>query len=369
MKKLFLTLGLLGCTLVSGLAQGTIAFGNSALTRITVSVEPGTVRNATSSDGIQVAVFFGPAGSSADQLVMAPGIATIGSTAGVLINAPSVFALPGTEPDQVVSLQIRGWNDYGWRAETRVAQVTLGETAGPGTVIWQTASGINANRFTPLLTMIPEPSTLAIGMLGTLFTFLRLRKSSNRQPMKKLLRVLGLAVIYACLNSSLCHAQGIIGLGNSALTKIQFCDNGVLRDATAADGLRISVYLGPAGSSQDSLQAVPGTETFGIGANPGVLSGSGLSTFALPGTDAGQVVSLQIRAFATGGNYTQTKVAQVTLASAPSPGAVIWQTSGGTHPNRFTPLIFYCPEPSTIALGAMAGAFLLFRVRKSSKSN
>ena len=187
--------------------------------------------------------------------------------------------------------------------------------------------------------------------------------------MKKLLSIVGLAVIYACLNSSLCHAQGIIWLGNSALTKIQLCDNGVLRDATAADGIRISVYFGPAGASRDSLTAVPGTDAFGIGANPGVLSGSGLSTFALPGTEGGQTVSLMIRVSRPFGIFQETKVAQVILTSAPSPGAVIWQTSGGTHPNRFTPLIFYCPEPSTLALGALAGALLVFRVRKSLKTN
>ena len=180
MRKLLLTLGLIGITVASTLAQGTIAFGNSALTRITIADTGISNRNATTADGIKVGVFFGPAGSSADQLVMAPGIATIGSTAGILVNAPSVFALPGTEPDQVVSLQIRGWNDLGWRAETRVAQVTLGETAGPGTVIWQTASGTNPNRFTPMVTMVPEPSSIAIGMIGALFAFLRLRKPSNR---------------------------------------------------------------------------------------------------------------------------------------------------------------------------------------------
>jgi hypothetical protein len=186
--------------------------------------------------------------------------------------------------------------------------------------------------------------------------------------MKKLLLTLGLIGIHA-----LCHAQGIIALGNSALTKIQICENGVLRPATAEDGVRISVFFGPAGTSESNLTPAPGTDAFVIGATPGVLTGYGLLTFALPGTEGGQTVSLQIRMTGTGGHFAMTKVSQVTLTAAPSPGAVIWQPSGATNPNRFTPLIspmvFYCPEPSTLALGALAGAFLLFRLRRSTKHN
>lgn len=176
MKKLLLTLGLIGCTLASAVAQGTIAIGNSAFTRIQIGPPGGPARNATSADGIYFGVFYGPAGSTADQLVIAPGIATIGPTAGILVNASSVFALPGTEPNQVVSVQIRAWTDYGWWGNTQVAQVTLGPTAGPGTVIWQTASGTNPNRFT-LLQVIPEPSTLALGALAGVLLLLRRRKS------------------------------------------------------------------------------------------------------------------------------------------------------------------------------------------------
>jgi len=90
-----------------------------------------------------------------------------------MVNAPSVFGLPGTQGGQVVSLQIRVWDaakgTEGWRtgiyAQTAVAQVTLGPTAGPGTVIWQTASGTFTTRFTPL-NLVPEPSTITLAVLG-----------------------------------------------------------------------------------------------------------------------------------------------------------------------------------------------------------
>ena len=176
MRKLLLTLGLIGITTFAH-AQGTIAFGNSALTRIVLPLGDGTSRNTTVADGLIIGAFYGPAGTT--DLVMAPGTATIGSTAGIMVGAPSVFALPGTEAGQVISLQIRAWNNQGWFGQTKVAQVTLGPTAGPGTVIWQSASGTNPNRFTPLTTVVPEPSTFVLGAMAGAFLIFRLRKTTK----------------------------------------------------------------------------------------------------------------------------------------------------------------------------------------------
>lgn len=173
MKKLLLTLGLIGCTVASALAQGTIAFGNSALTRIKLC-DGQALRNATAADGLSISVWFGPAGSSADALTQVGAPAAIGSTPGVMVNAPSVFAIPGTEPNQVVSLQIRASSPMGLSMQTKVAQVTLGQTAGPGAVIWQT-SDTNPNRFTPLGSYCPEPSTLTLGAVAGIFLVFRAR--------------------------------------------------------------------------------------------------------------------------------------------------------------------------------------------------
>jgi len=178
MKKLILTLGLIGITTFA-YAQGTIAFGNNALTRTMIGGDGAAIRGNTSADGVIFGAFYGPAGSGPEALVQAPGLASIGSTSGVMINAPSVFALPGTEPGQIVSLQIRGWNDRGWYGETKVAQVTLGPTAGPGTVIWQTSSATNPNRFNPLVVFVPEPSALALGALAGAFLLFRVRKTTQ----------------------------------------------------------------------------------------------------------------------------------------------------------------------------------------------
>lgn len=174
MKKTLLTLALVALTTVASYAQGTIAFGNSALTRVTVRDRAtGVVRgNATAADGLTIAVFFGAAGSSTLTEVVQQGTkATIGTTDGVMINAPSVFGITGTDAGQVVSLQIRAWDTAtgGQRmfGQTDIRQVTLAPTAGPGAVIWQGATGTNPNRFTPLVVeIIPEPSTIALAVLG-----------------------------------------------------------------------------------------------------------------------------------------------------------------------------------------------------------
>ena len=163
MKKTLLTVALVAMAVVSSFAQGTIAFGNSALTRVTITLD-GVKRNAAATDNVAISVWYGPAGAEASALTQVGAAASIGSTAGVMVNAPSVFAIPGTEPNQVVSLQIRATAAGGLHGETKVAQVTLGQTAGPGAVIWQT-SDTNPSRFTPL-NIVPEPSTIALGALG-----------------------------------------------------------------------------------------------------------------------------------------------------------------------------------------------------------
>jgi hypothetical protein len=181
MKRILLHLTALAGMVSFAHGQGTIAFGNSALTRICILLPGQSARLATAADGLSIFAYYGLAGTTdAAALRQAPGAASIGATAGVMINAPSVFALPDTEPGQVVSLQIRAWNqERSVYLETDIRQVTLAPTAGPGTVIWQTTSGTNPNRFFPLC--IPEPSTLALGALGGVVLIWRFRKRGTNK--------------------------------------------------------------------------------------------------------------------------------------------------------------------------------------------
>jgi hypothetical protein len=176
--------------------------------------------------------------------------------------------------------------------------------------------------------------------------------------MKKLLLTFGLAA----LTLANAHAQGTIALNNSVGTPVRLdCGDSTSRPATAADGIVIQVWWGT--GVELSLGG-----TAGVGAN-GVITGNNLASFQIAGSEAGATVNLQIRAFSSSGIFSaETKVAQVVLGPTAGPGTVIWQGATGTNPNRFTPLII-CPEPSTLALGGLACALLLFRLRKPTKTN
>lgn len=178
MKKLILTLGLIGCMLASALAQGTINPLNGALTRIKVDTDIDGIgdRNLTQADGVYVDLYWGLAGTTPETLA---GTMTIGSTAGVLVGLPSILVLPGTEAGQIVSLQARGRSSWGWFGQSPVIHVALAPTAGPGTVIWQ-STATSPNRFLPLPMVVPEPSTLAFGTLAAAFLLFRVRRSHKR---------------------------------------------------------------------------------------------------------------------------------------------------------------------------------------------
>jgi len=190
MKPLLLIAALEAATVLAH-AQGTIWFGNSTLTPISVRLLDGTQRLANAQDDLLIGAFYGPGGTITGPFVVAPGLATIGPVDGVMINAPRVFPLPGTEPGQVISLQIRVWDAAlgadGWQAarmncagryygETHVSQITVGPS-DIGPAIWQSWQGLSPYRFYPLtIYACPEPSTVAIAVVGGLLFLLRRRK-------------------------------------------------------------------------------------------------------------------------------------------------------------------------------------------------
>lgn len=167
MKKNLLTLALVAMATVSSFAQGTINPLNGPLAGTKVWVDTnadGTKdRLATTADGIQFSIFFGPAGVSAPSSRV-EGIMTIGAD-GVLTGLPTLLALPGAgEGGTIVSLQIVASNAQGWRGATDVKQVTLAPASGPGIGVW--SSTASTAKFLPLVVTVPEPSTIALGVLG-----------------------------------------------------------------------------------------------------------------------------------------------------------------------------------------------------------
>ena len=167
MKKTFLTIALVAATAVASFGQGTINPLNGTLTRVKIDsngngVYDSTDANATTADGLQFTVLWGAAGTAPDHAV--PGFMTIGTTAGIMVGLPAILALDGAgDVGTVVSLQIRASSQSGLRGETAIKQVTLAPSAGPGAVIWATTA--TDSRFSPLL-IVPEPSTIALAVLG-----------------------------------------------------------------------------------------------------------------------------------------------------------------------------------------------------------
>ena len=166
MKKTLFTLAIVALTASSTFAQGLIGLGNSFLTPIKIQPETGAARNAVAGDGLSISVYFGSAGAAADALrkVDTTQNITIGSTAGVLVGGLGAFALP-VEGGETVSLQLRATAGNGlYYGETRVIQVKLATAPAAGTPIWHPS---NTSVFTPLtLNVVPEPSTIALGVLG-----------------------------------------------------------------------------------------------------------------------------------------------------------------------------------------------------------
>lgn len=173
MKKLLLTLGLIGCTVASVRAGGTFNPLNGPVRRLALDFNFDGIadRLATAADGIEMRVFHGPAGSSASELVAYPQFAIIGDYDGIFTGLPSILQLPGTQSQDIISLQMRFSDALGLQAATPVIQAKLGPDIGPGAVVW----GRNENQFNSInttssqgyaLVIVPEPSAIALGAIA-----------------------------------------------------------------------------------------------------------------------------------------------------------------------------------------------------------
>jgi hypothetical protein len=179
MKKLLLTLALVtSAALVHG--QGSIAFLNPPTV---LFKNEGTTVNVPVdvNGGLNYGIFIGATAASLSDQAAAPLATGSTTAAGRMTGVPAVYLLEGTQPGQIVFAQVRAWDKtFGadWRAasthngsyygETDIRQLeALGPASGPGTVIWQGATGTSANRFFAMqIHLVPEPSTIALAVLG-----------------------------------------------------------------------------------------------------------------------------------------------------------------------------------------------------------
>jgi hypothetical protein len=194
MKKTILTLALVGASAAATFAQGTIQFLNSGLSPVKyVDVAGAAAVNAPT--GSRIGVFWG---TSRENLTLQTPTTSVGATLGVF-SGGSAYALPGTNPGETVFLKFEGWLNKGgttpesilggvggvgqgvthWGGTETVQTTVLGPSTGPGTVVWQSATGSNVNRvkaFT-IAPVVPEPSVIALGALGLGALLLRRRKA------------------------------------------------------------------------------------------------------------------------------------------------------------------------------------------------
>jgi hypothetical protein len=194
MKKVFLTLAIVAIAAATQ-AQGTIQFLNSALSRLQYwEVVGGPISTAVPA-GTHVGAYWGADAAGAAAIVgmgrgMLAGPTSLTAAGGLWPAAGSpggaVYPVVGTQEGQRVWLKIAAWVGgdaqsptgstlihYG---ESAVVSVVLGPTAGPGTVVWQSSAGTATDRAKPfVIAAIPEPSVIALGLLGVGALLLRRR--------------------------------------------------------------------------------------------------------------------------------------------------------------------------------------------------
>jgi hypothetical protein len=178
MKKILLTMALVAAATMS-YGQGTIAFGNTIASRVKYVSAPGAAAiDMPTSVRANFGVFFST--SSANDLQLGnPALGVSSTTSAGIITAAGTYAINGGPELATVFMQIRGWDaSFGsdWAAardagalfgQTDVRSVTLASALGPGTAIWQSATATDPKKFNPItLSIVPEPSTIALGVLG-----------------------------------------------------------------------------------------------------------------------------------------------------------------------------------------------------------
>lgn len=195
MKKTLLSLAIGVLAIATSYGQGTIIFPNTIGSRVQwqTAVGASTYANVPVGAPIVYGVFWG---TTADNLQLNGGPLGTASTAGAgIINAPAVYALQGTTPGDTYFMKVGGWSSQFQRdfaaakvtpgvggvnnyyGETGVRSFKTGPDTGPGTVIWST---IDPLLFSPLKLdiVVPEPSVIALGVLGVGALLLRRRKTA-----------------------------------------------------------------------------------------------------------------------------------------------------------------------------------------------
>jgi hypothetical protein len=185
MKKLLLICASVVAT-VAAYGQGTIGFLNDANTTFqtngsTIGQGTGLLRGANQ---YRIGLYWGPQGTPAGSLTLI-AVATNSSLSGGRFQYGSGSVdIPGNT-GQPIAYQVRAWSlalgnsyeaavaaaaggQFGWGGESPVSQITPTSSStspvppifGDGTIPGQLTSGVT------LIPLVPEPSSIALGLLG-----------------------------------------------------------------------------------------------------------------------------------------------------------------------------------------------------------
>jgi hypothetical protein len=172
MKKLFLTLSVLAATAAGAFAQGTLIFANGTPTLITNNVTGQRVVN-----GAQVGLYVG-ASNHVGSLTLASVTPTITAPFAGAFNGGTVV-INGFGAGTVIDFQVRAWLASTVYPSYEAAYasalggdstVLLGQSGvhnielrvSPSPILSINNFGLEAIRLSP----VPEPSSIALGLLG-----------------------------------------------------------------------------------------------------------------------------------------------------------------------------------------------------------
>lgn len=175
MKKFLLACaGLL--VAVGAYAQGQVVFANTSTTLISTNNNAGAVGAISGAGNYRVGLYVGPAGSAAEALTLA-GSALNSPLAG-RFSGGNPFAIPGAPAGTAIAFQVRAWSVAGgatfaeadqsnnpnvYRGVSALGTVTPTAAPNPAAALFGTGPGqIGGFEITP----VPEPSSIALGLLG-----------------------------------------------------------------------------------------------------------------------------------------------------------------------------------------------------------
>jgi len=196
MKKLLLTLALVAVSALS-YGQGTIQFQNGNFTRATLVTSAGT-NNLAIGAAVVFGLFAGADAASMSELPVGELGTPSTTVAGLFVAINGIsYAVPNFPAASRPFLQVRAWSSqftdwrqakaafdagvvgtmYGETAIRQLGTLGLGPNTGPGATLWQGATQTSLNLLNPIQIRlaVPEPSTIALGVigLGTLLLFRR----------------------------------------------------------------------------------------------------------------------------------------------------------------------------------------------------